>query len=89
ATVTVVGTLEGQDGKSIEELKGLPLPVNVKGNLDNPSISLDIKAMGEALFKGTFKQGAKGLEETLKKGLLDGSKDSKSTKENPLKRLFN
>lgn len=96
ATVTVVGTLEGQDGKSIEELKGLPLPVNVKGNLDNPSISLDIKAMGEALFKGTFKQGAKGLEETLKKGLLGGSKASGSTGDsktadnplNPLKKLF-
>ncbi|XXJ18430.1 AsmA family protein [Desulfovibrio caledoniensis] len=92
ATVTVVGTLEGQDGKSIEDLKGLPLPVNVKGSLDNPSISLDIKAMAEALFKGTFKQGAKGVEETLKKGLLGGAKDSegaKDTKENPLKRLFN
>jgi AsmA protein len=76
ATVTVVGTLEGQDGKSIEDLKGLPLPVNVKGSLDNPSISLDIKAMAEALFKGTFKQGAKGIEETLKKGLLGGSKPS-------------
>ncbi|MGE4424759.1 MAG: AsmA family protein [Pseudodesulfovibrio sp.] len=96
ATVTVVGTLEGQDGKSIEDLKGLPLPVNVKGSLDDPSISLDLKAMGEALFKGTFKQGAKGLEETLKKDLLGGSKssgttgDSKTTDSpvNPLKKLF-
>ncbi|WP_338669304.1 AsmA family protein [Pseudodesulfovibrio methanolicus] len=99
ATVTVVGTLEGQDGKSIQDLKGLPLPVNVKGSLDDPSISLDLKAMGEALFKGTFKQGAKGLEETLKKGLLGGSKpsdstgtggDSKSTDNplSPLRKLF-
>jgi AsmA protein len=99
ATVTVVGTLEGQDGKSIEDLKGLPLPINVKGSLDDPSISLDLKAMGEALFKGTFKQGAKGLEETLKKDLLGGSKSSGSTGTssdtkttdkpvNPLKKLF-
>jgi AsmA protein len=35
--------------------------------------------MGEALFKGTFKQGAKGIEETLKKGLLGGSKPSGTT----------
>ncbi|WP_319581529.1 AsmA family protein [uncultured Pseudodesulfovibrio sp.] len=99
ATVTVVGTLEGQDGKSIEDLKGLPLPVNVKGSLDNPSISLDVKAMGEALFKGTFKKGTKGLEETLKNGLLGGSKSSETTGTsgdtkttdkplNPLKKLF-
>jgi AsmA protein len=99
ATVTVVGTLKGQDGKSIEDLKGLPLPINVKGSLDDPSISLDLKAMGEALFKGTFKQGAKGIEETLKKDLLGGSKTSGSTgtttdtkttdkPANPLKKLF-
>ncbi|EGB15974.1 AsmA family protein [Pseudodesulfovibrio mercurii] len=99
ATVTVVGTLEGQDGKSIEDLKGLPLPVNVKGSLDDPSISLDLKAMGEALFKGTFKEGAKGIEKTLKQDLLGGSKtsgstgtttDTKTTDKpvNPLKKLF-
>jgi AsmA protein len=92
ATVTVVGTLEGQDGESIEDLKGLPLPVNVKGSLNDPSISLDLKAMGEALFKGTFKQGAKDIEETLKKNLLGGSgasgssgtSDDGETKDNPL-----
>ena len=89
ATVTVVGTLEGQDGKSIEDLKGLPLPINVKGSLDDPSISLDLKAMGEALFKGTFKKGTKGLEETLKNSILGGPKDSTGKRENPLKGLFN
>ncbi|MEZ7198525.1 AsmA family protein [Pseudodesulfovibrio karagichevae] len=96
ATVTVVGTLEGQDGQSVEDLKGLPLPIHVKGSLDDPSISLDLKAMGEALFKGTFKQGAKGIEETLKKDLLGGSRpsgstgDSKTTDKpvNPFKKLF-
>ncbi|MCJ2164288.1 MULTISPECIES: AsmA family protein [unclassified Pseudodesulfovibrio] len=79
ATVTVVGTLEGQDGASMEDLKGLPLPINVKGDLNDPKISLDLKAMGEALFKGTFKQGAKRLEEKLKKDLLGGSQNSGST----------
>ena len=76
ATVTVVGTLEGQDGKSIEDLKGLPLPVRVKGDLNEPDISLDLKAMGEALFKGTFKKGTKDLENTLKSNILGGSKSS-------------
>ncbi|WFS62112.1 AsmA family protein [Pseudodesulfovibrio thermohalotolerans] len=83
ATVTVVGTLEGQDGKSIEDLKGLPLPINVKGSLNNPSISLDLKAMGEALFQGTFKEGAKGIEKTIKENILGGSKPSGETDAKP------
>jgi len=73
ATVTVVGTLKGQDGASIEELTGLPLPVRVKGALDAPEIGLDPKALAEALFKGTFKQGTKDLEKNLKESILGGS----------------
>lgn len=97
AIVTVVGTLKGQDGSSIEELSGLPLPINVKGDLQSPSISLDGKAMAEALFKGTFKQGTKGLEDKLRKGILGegtgdaGSSESTDTKKKPgsiLKGLF-
>ncbi|WP_319542186.1 AsmA family protein [uncultured Pseudodesulfovibrio sp.] len=80
ATVTVVGTLKGQDGASMEDLKGLPLPINVKGDLNDPSISLDIKAMAEALLKGQFKQGTKGLEEKLKKDILGGSKTDTTDK---------
>lgn len=70
ATVTVVGTLKGQEGESIEELSGLPLPIYVKGSLANPSIGLDAKAMAEALFKDTFRKGTKDLEENLRKNIL-------------------
>lgn len=70
ATVTVVGTLKGQNGASMEDLSGLPLPIYVKGNLNAPDIGLDAKAMAEALLKGTFKKGTKGLEEKLKKDIL-------------------
>lgn len=80
ATVTVVGTLKGQDGASMEDLKGLPLPINVKGDLNDPSISLDAKAMAEALLKGQFKQGTKGLEDKLKKDILGGSKTDTTDK---------
>jgi len=89
ATVTVVGTLKGQDGASMEDLKGLPLPINVKGDLDDPSISLDVKAMAEALLKGQFKQGTKGLEDKLKKDILGGSKtDTTDKPTNPFGGLF-
>ena len=33
ATVTVVGTLKGQDGESLDDLKGIALPVRIKGDL--------------------------------------------------------
>lgn len=78
ATVTVVGTLKGQDGASIEELSGLPLPIRAKGSLADPSISLDMKALAEALLKGTFKEGTKGIEDTLRKSILGGGKSSDS-----------
>lgn len=78
ATVTVVGTLKGQDGASIEELSGLPLPIRAKGSLADPSISLDMKALAEALLKGTFKEGTKGVEDTLRKTILGGSKTGES-----------
>ncbi|QJB56526.1 AsmA family protein [Pseudodesulfovibrio sp. zrk46] len=79
ATVTVVGTLKGQDGASIEELSGLPLPIKISGALDSPSFKLDAKAMAEALLKGTFKQGTKGVEENLKKKIFGGSKSGSET----------
>jgi AsmA protein len=96
ATVTVVGTLKGQDGASMEELTGLPLPLRVKGALDDPEIGLDPKALAEALFKGTFKKGTKDLEKNLKDSILGGSKPGTKTdgdqKKGPgslLKGLFN
>ncbi|NDV20387.1 AsmA family protein [Pseudodesulfovibrio sp. JC047] len=89
ATVTVVGTLKGQDGASMEELNGLPLPIHVKGDLNDPSISLDAKAMAEALLKGQFKEGTKGLEDTLKKNILGGSESGSDEKsKNPFGGLF-
>lgn len=78
-TVTVVGTLKGQDGASMEDLSGLPIPLYAKGSLDDPKIGLDTKALADALFKGTFKKGTKGLEDTLKKNILGGGSDSGTT----------
>lgn len=99
ATATVVGTLKGQDGESMDDLKGVPLAVRAKGDLDKPDVSLDVAAMAKALFGDTIKKGTKTIEDTLRKTILGGDKtDSKSgkatdTKEdskstNPLKKLF-
>jgi len=81
AMVTVVGTLKGQEGASMEELSGLPLPIYAKGSLDSPDIGLDAKAMAEALLKDTFKQGTKQIEEKLRKDILGGGADDSGKKD--------
>ena len=41
---SVVGTLEGQDGRPREELRGLTVPLRFRGNLYSPGISVDLAA---------------------------------------------
>ena len=40
----LVGSLEGQGGQGLDELKGVPIPVKLSGNLYDPDISIDILA---------------------------------------------
>lgn len=42
---SVVGTLTGQDGREIKELKGVTVPVRASGPLVSPSFSLDFNSM--------------------------------------------
>lgn len=104
ATATVVGTLKGQDGESMEDLKGLALPVRIKGDLDQPDISLDMAAMAKALFGDSIKKGTKAIEDSLRKTILGGESKPGSTTDtktgtkvdtkqapkpaNPIKKLF-
>jgi AsmA protein len=41
----VVGTLTGQDGRAVNELRGVTVPVRAKGPLTTPSFALDFNAM--------------------------------------------
>ncbi len=43
-TVNLVGTLEGQDGQSLDNLRRLPIPLRFRGDLFSPSISLDLQS---------------------------------------------
>jgi AsmA protein len=50
ARVTVVGTITGADGRSLERLHGLTIPVRLTGPFDKPSYQIDwTAAAGEAL----------------------------------------
>lgn len=43
--VSIVGTSSGQGGKELADLKGLTIPVKLKGSLDDPSISVDLASI--------------------------------------------
>jgi AsmA protein len=54
---SVVGTLTGQDGRSLNDLKGVTVPVRASGPLAAPSFALDFNA----LLTDTIKQKAEDL----------------------------
>jgi len=44
---TLVASLEGQGGRSLDELRGVNLPIRVRGPFSDPSFSLDLKPVLE------------------------------------------
>ena len=79
-TAKVVGSLVGQGGKSIEELKGIPIPVRIEGDLDNPSPMIDVEALAKALAEAKLEEkkgdllekAGKKIEKELGVDLLKG-----------------
>ena len=62
-TTTVVNTATGQAGKELAELKGLPIPIRIKGPFAEPKISLDLKPVLDAKVKQKLKQEQKKLKQ--------------------------
>jgi AsmA protein len=82
ATVKLVASLQGQGGAAADQLKGVPIPVRIKGALDKPSYSLDI---GAILSEKAKQQVRKKVENKVRKALGDKLKGSLG---NGLKGLF-
>jgi AsmA protein len=86
----IVNTSAGQGGESLEDLKGIPIPVKIKGNWNDPEISIQLAKILEDQQKARLKQKYeekvdetvnKQLEEKLPEDLQDQLKDK-------LKKLF-
>ncbi len=85
--VAVVGTIAGQGGKELAELKGLTIPVKITGTFNKPDLSVDLASM----VKDRAKEELKGkAEEKLKEklgddlgGLLGGALGTQSETEEP------
>lgn len=65
---TIVGSLQGQGGEDLEKLKGVTIPVRVKGPFANPSYKPDLSA---AVSDTVKKKAKEKVEETLKEKLGD------------------
>jgi len=49
--ISVVGTLKGQGGESLDDLKGVTIPVRIKGPLANPSRTVDMGVLAKRELK--------------------------------------
>ncbi len=67
-TAKLVASLQGQGGKAADQLKGVPIPVKIKGPLDNPGYALDIEAI---LTEKAKQQVRQKVEEKVKGALGD------------------
>jgi AsmA protein len=65
---TLVGSLEGQGGKELAELKGIPIPISVTGSFDDPQYSLDLRAV---LTEQAKAKAGKKIEEKIDQTLKE------------------
>ena len=72
AKATVVGSLEGQGGKELSQLKGVTVPVRISGPFDGLKYSLDTKSLVTESAKAKVEEKKQELKEKAKEQLLKG-----------------
>ena len=71
-TTKIVGSLEGQGGKALQELKGVAIPIRVGGTFSKPTWSPDLgAAVGDVVKEKAKKQIEKKSKDLLKDKLDD------------------
>ncbi len=76
AKAAIVGTMEGQGGQSIKDLKNIVIPVKITGSLDDPKATPDVAAILKENLKGQVKDKIKDkIGEKLKGKGLGGALD--------------
>ncbi len=80
----VVGTLEGQGGRALAELKGVPIPVRVSGPFADPKIELDLAA---AITEAQKQKLEKKLEQKLQEELGGDTAKEREPEEQIKRRL--
>ncbi len=86
----IVGSLEGQGGKGLAELKGIPIPVRVTGTFSDPKYAPDLQAaLAEGAKQKAKEEIQKKVEEEIGKKLEGGLKEQVGEQvQDKLKGLF-
>ncbi len=65
----VVSTAKGQGGEGLEELKGVPVPLRLRGPLASPEVTLDVETLLKETQKKRLEKKRRKLEEKLRRKL--------------------
>jgi AsmA protein len=86
----IVNTSVGQGGESLEDLKGIPIPVKIKGNWNDPEISIQLSKILEDQQKAKLKKKyEEKVDETVNEQLEEKLPDELQDKlKDKLKKLF-
>lgn len=68
-TTNIVGTLTGADGRSLDEVRRVPVPVRIRGPLDDFSVQVDLQAALMDLYGEELRERASEEEEQIKERL--------------------
>jgi len=71
----IVGSLQGQGGEELKKIKGITIPVRVKGPFADPSITPDLAAALSESAKKKVEQAVEKKKDDVKKKLEDKLKD--------------
>lgn len=74
-TTKIVGTLQGQGGKAVEELKGVAIPVHVGGTFSRPTYSPDLGAALSEAAKAKVEEKVEEQKQKLQEKLGDELQD--------------
>ncbi len=89
-TVKVVGSLQGQGGAELDQLRGVPIPLRISGPLDDPSIGLDLAAALKTRAGQQVQQKAEETREKAQQKVEEKVKEKVGDKvQDRLKGLFN
>ncbi len=85
---SLVGTLTGQGGKSLDQVRGVTVPVRVGGTFAQPTYKLDAEALLAEAAKGKLDEQKAKLQEKVKEAREKAKEDIKEELTKGLKGLF-
>jgi len=86
---SLVGTSVGQGGRDVAELKGVTLPVRIKGGLASPVYTLDINSMLSESTKARLAEKQAVLQERARQELQQGKVELQQKAQEQLQKQLN